>query len=58
MNNNINNNNKLLLFWEIYDEHGINKALEWLEINKYNENIDNNCEIDELNFLIKNVQIQ
>ena len=52
----IHNKNNLLEFWRIYDSHGITIALEWLEINKYRNDI-NYLETNELNTIFKNINI-
>jgi hypothetical protein len=55
-NNEIHNNQKLYFFWKIYDLYGLNKALEWLEINKYNNDLQID-EVNHLNILLNNVKI-
>lgn len=48
--------NKLYEFWRLYDFYGINVALEWLETNKYHNDITE-LEINNLNNFLNNIKI-
>lgn len=54
---NQNIKNRLLLeFWTIYDTYGITSALEWLEYNKYYDNISIN-DINNIDNLLNKLNI-
>lgn len=56
INTDIQHNKKLYYFWKIYDYYGITTAIEWLEKNKYYDDITD-IEIDNINKIIDNIRI-